>query len=264
MNFDNHPDKTINLNIDSRGVATVTLQRVEKHNAFDDVMIAELISVIEQVQSDDNARILVLRAAGNSFCAGADLNWMRRMADYDQAQNLEDAAQLARLMQSLNQLNKPSIALVQGASFGGGVGLVACCDIALATSNAMFCLSEVRLGLIPAVISPYVIAAIGERQARRYFLSAEKIDAGQALNLGLVHEVVAADLLDSRLETMIDDLLLGGPKAQQAAKALILSVSQSELIDATVASIASIRASDEGRVGLTAFLEKRSPKWGQR
>jgi methylglutaconyl-CoA hydratase len=264
--------KAVSLTTDARGVATVTLQRAEMHNAFDDVMIAELIQLLDKVKADEICRVLVLRAMGKSFSAGADLNWMRRMADYDQDQNLSDARELAKLMKTLNQLTIPTIALVQGASFGGGVGLVACCDIAIASDNAVFCLSEVRLGLIPAVISPYVIAAIGERQARRYFLTAEKFNASKALSLGLVHEVVDTQALDSRLGEMIEAILSGGPQAQKAAKHLVFSiskgrVSQSEqnddLIEETVKGIAAIRATDEAREGLSAFLEKRRPKWVQ-
>ena len=260
-------NKAVSLTTDARGVATVTLLRAEKHNAFDDLMIAELLQLLDKVKSDENCRVLVLRAAGKSFSAGADLNWMRRMADYDQEQNLSDARELANLMKTLNRLTIPTIALVQGASFGGGVGLVACCDIAIASDNAIFCLSEVRLGLIPAVISPYVIAAIGERQARRYFLTAEKFCASKALSLGLVHKVVDAKSLDIQLGKMIEEILPGGPQAQKAAKELIFRVNRSEpnddLIEETVKGIAAIRATDEARQGLSAFLEKRRPKWVQ-
>ncbi|MCH7880977.1 MAG: enoyl-CoA hydratase/isomerase family protein [Proteobacteria bacterium] len=258
---------TLKFKTDARGVATLTLERAEKHNAFDDVMIAELLQVLEDVESDETIRLLVLRAAGKSFSAGADLDWMRRMADYDQEQNLADAMQLARLMYSLNRLNRPVIALVQGASFGGGVGLIACCDIAIASSDAIFSLSEVRLGLIPSVISPYVIAAIGARAARRYFLTGERFDAGRAMQIGLIHEVVDPDALDASLENCIDDLLLAGPKAQIAARDLIHRVDgrpiDETLIAETARRIAELRASDEGREGLNAFLEKRQPNWSK-
>jgi len=241
------------------------LDRPEQHNAFDDVLIGELIDVLDQLAKNSSVRIVVLRADGKSFSAGADLNWMRRMADYDEAQNLADALQLAELMRRLNTLPKPTIARIQGAAFGGGVGLVACCDIALASARALFCLSEVRLGLIPAVISPYVVRAIGERAARRYMLSAERFDAQQARLLGLVHEVVDDEALDTRLEAMIVTLLECGPAAQAAAKDLILSVAgktiDQGLIENTASRIARIRASSEGREGLNAFLEKRSPDW---
>lgn len=253
------------LDIDQRGVACLTLDRPEQHNAFDDVLIAELNQALTDLAADEAVRILVLGAAGKSFSAGADLNWMRRMADYDETRNREDAMQLAELMQRLNRFPRPTIARVQGAAFGGGVGLVACCDIAIAGEQALFCLSEVRLGLIPAVISPYVIAAMGERAARRYMLSAERFDARQACVLGLVHEVVGNTELQQRVEAMIEVLLECGPAAQAAAKDLIQALSgraiDQDVISETARRIASIRASDEGREGLNAFLEKRKPAW---
>ena len=256
---------SLTFTTDERGVATITLNRAVMHNAFDDLMIAELLQALEIVENDQRVRLLLLRANGKSFSAGADLNWMRRMADYDHQQNRDDAMQLARLMKNLNQLGKPVIAAVQGASFGGGVGLVACCDIAVGSSKALFCLSEVRLGLIPAVISPYVIAAIGERAARRYFLSAERFDAEQALSLGLLHEVVDPEALDYRVQKMVEELLLGGPRAQAEAKNLIHQVSNrlgdESVIEDTAERIARVRASSEGREGLNAFLQKRSPNW---
>ena len=255
----------ITLQTDARGIATLTLNRAEKHNAFDDRMIADLLRALDKIEKDNSIRILVLRAAGKSFCAGADLDWMRRMADYDFDQNLADARQLAQLMYRLNRLNKPVIARVQGSSFGGGIGLIACCDIAIASADAIFSLSEVRLGLIPSVISPYVIAAIGSRAARRYFLSGEQFDAGRALQLGLVHEVVEPESLDVSLEQCIDVLLKSGPSAQAAAKELIQQVQgraiDESLIEETARRIAEVRASDEAREGLNAFLEKRKPDW---
>ncbi len=258
-------DQTIIVAQDNRGIATITLNQADRHNAFDDAMIAELNQALDTINEDNNVRLLVLRAAGKSFSAGADLNWMRRMAEYGLEQNHDDAMQLARLMKTLNGLSKPVIGLVQGASFGGGVGLVACCDIAIASVQAKFCLSEVRLGLIPAVISPYVIAAMGERACRRYFMTAERFDASEAIRLGLVHQVVADDELEPALQHMIESLLSGGPAAQAAAKDLIQSVSRreinSELIEDTANRIARIRASEEGREGLNAFLQKRKPDW---
>ncbi len=256
------------LQTDARGVATLTLNRAEKHNAFDDRMIADLLRALDKIEKDNSIRILVLRAAGKSFCAGADLDWMRRMANYDFAQNLADARQLAQLMYQFDRLTKPVIALVQGASFGGGVGLVACCDIAIASQDAIFSLSEVRLGLIPSVISPYVIAAIGSRAARRYFLSGERFDAARALQLGLLHEVVEPVSLDASLEQYIDALLNSGPNAQAAAKELIQQVLgraiDESLIEETARRIAEVRASDEAREGLNAFLEKRKPDWNRK
>jgi methylglutaconyl-CoA hydratase len=253
------------LQTDARGVASLILNRPEKHNAFDDTMIADLLQFLDNIEDDDSIRVLVLRAAGKSFSAGADLDWMRRMADYDFEQNLADARQLARLMYRLNRFNKPVIALIQGASFGGGVGLIACCDIAIASSDAIFSLSEVRLGLIPSVISPYVIAAIGSRAARRYFLSGERFDAACALQLGLIHEVVESETLEASLGQCIDALLISGPGAQTAAKQLIQQVQgraiDESLIEETARRIAEVRACDEAREGLSAFLEKRKPDW---
>ena len=253
------------LDIDACGVARLTLDRAEKHNAFDDELIAELIQALEHIVQDDAVRVLVLGANGKSFSAGADLNWMRRMADYDEGQNLADAMQLAELMRLLNTLPIPTIARVQGAAFGGGVGLVACCDIVVASEAAMFSLSEVKLGLIPGVISPYVLRAIGERAARRYMLSAERFDARQACQLGLVHEVVTVTELDARVEDLVNILLECGPQAQTAAKDLIQALSGRFIDQSVIAEsarrIASIRASDEGREGLNAFLEKRKPSW---
>ena len=253
------------LQTDARGVASLILNRPEKHNAFDDKIIADLLQFLDNIEHDDSIRVLVLRAAGKSFSAGADLDWMRRMADYDFEQNLADARQLARLMYRLNRLNKPVIALIQGASFGGGVGLIACCDIAIASADAIFSLSEVRLGLIPSVISPYLIAAIGSRAARRYFLSGERFDAARALQLGLVHEVVEPETLEASLGQCIDALLNSGPYAQAAAKELIEQVRgraiDESLIEETARRIAEVRACDEAREGLSAFLEKRKPDW---
>ena len=191
------------------GVATVTLNRAEVHNAFNDTVIADLTGVLRRLGDDDKVRAVVLRAEGKSFSAGADLGWMQRMAGYGHAENLADAGALAELMRVLNFLPKPTVARVQGAAFGGGVGLVACCDIAIASDAASFSLSEVRLGLIPAVISPYVVAAIGERAARRYFLTAERFDADEALRIGLVHQVVPADQLDSAVDDHPDPAVGG-------------------------------------------------------
>lgn len=258
-------ESAVVLSTDDRGVATLTINRPEIHNAFDDQLIEELITTLKQVESDDSVRVLILASEGKSFSAGADLRWMRRMADYTPAENKADAMQLAELMKTLNFLSKPTIARVQGAAFGGGVGLVACCDIAIASSKALFCLSEVRLGLIPAVISPYVVAAMGERASRRYFMTAERFDAQEAQRTELVHEVVEPDELDNRIEAVIEQLLKGGPAAEAAAKALIFAVSRQPttdvVIEDTADRITAARASDEGKEGLNAFLEKRSPDW---
>ena len=257
------------LQIDSRGVATLTLNRPEKHNAFDDAIIAELTQKLIQLNNDKQARIVVLTGAGKSFSAGADMNWMRASAQYDEAHNIEDALKLAELMDTLNSLRKPTIARVNGATFGGGVGLVACCDIAIASSAAKFSLSEVRLGLVPSVISPYVIAAIGVHNARRYFLTADILGADKACEIGLVHEVVSVEQLDEAVEKDIALLLKGGPKALAAAKELVagqvaLSTSARRNLHSKTANIiAQLRVSEEGQEGLSAFLEKRPPKWSK-
>jgi methylglutaconyl-CoA hydratase len=251
--------------IDEQGVARVTLTRAEVHNAFNEALIAELTAVLDGLAQDPRVRVVVLAAQGRSFSAGADLNWMKAMAGYSRAENLEDARRLARLMRTLNELPKPTVALVQGSAYGGGVGLVACCDVVIAVEEAKFCLSEVKLGLIPAVISPYVVAAIGEAAARRYFLTAEAFSAWEAQRLGLVHEVAERGGLEARGRQLIDALLQGGPEAQRAAKDLVFAVAPSRVDDRleedTAARIATLRASEEGREGIAAFLEKRKPSW---
>lgn len=249
----------------SGGVARITMARPEKHNAFDDVLIADLTDAFERAGADDAVRVVILEAEGKSFSAGADLGWMERMADYSEEENLADARKLAHMVRVLNELPRPTIARVQGAAFGGGVGLVAACDIALASHAASFCLSEARLGLIPSVISPYVVEAIGARAARRYFQTAERFDAEQAQALGLVHEIVPRERLDSRLAELVGHLLDNGPAAMAASKELIRRVASGPVDDAmvedTARRIADIRATAEGREGLRAFLEKRGPKW---
>jgi methylglutaconyl-CoA hydratase len=251
--------------IDARGVATLTLNRPDLHNAFDDALIDEMTGMLARCGADPQVRALVLRGAGKSFSAGADLDWMRRMADYSIEENIRDAEGLARLMQTLDRLPKPVIGLVQGAAYGGGVGLVACCDIAIASERASFCLSEVKLGLIPSAISPYVVAAIGARQARRWFLTAEVISAARAHELGLVHEVVPHDRLEAALDDMLSALFQGAPMAQAEAKDLVFLVADrpvdAALLAETGRRIAARRASDEGREGVSAFLAKRAPSW---
>ena len=257
-------DDAIRLDV-SGGVGRITMARPEKHNAFDDGLIADLSAAFEAAGRDDAVRVVVLEGEGKSFSAGADLGWMQRMADYSDAENLADARKLAGMMRALNELPRPTIARVQGAAFGGGVGLVAACDIALASQAANFCLSEARLGLIPSVISPYVVEAIGARAARRYFQTAERFDAETAHVLGLVHEVVPRERLDGRLEELIGVLLDNGPAAMAASKDLIRRVASGPVDDAmvedTAQRIADIRATDEGREGVNAFLEKRRPNW---
>ncbi len=253
------------LDIDGRGVARVTLNRPAIHNAFDDDLIARLSALLDELAVRDDLRALVLAAVGRSFSAGADLNWMRRMADYSEAENRADADRLAGLMRRLDRLPVPTIARVQGAAFGGGVGLIACCDMAIGADRALFALSEVRLGIMPAVIAPYVIAAIGPRAARRWILTGERFDAAEALRIGLLHQVVAEEALDGAVEALLEELLKCGPRAQAEAKALIRDVAfrpiDQALVDDTAARITRLRASDEGREGLSAFLEKRPPAW---
>ncbi|WP_298439904.1 enoyl-CoA hydratase/isomerase family protein [Geobacter sp.] len=258
-------DEFLKTDIDERGVATLTMNRPELHNAFDDLLIAALTGELRRLEGDDSVRVVILAAAGRSFSAGADLAWMRRMADYTREENLADALGLAELMRTLATLRKPTIARVQGAAYGGGVGLVACCDMAIASRRATFCLSEVKLGLIPAVISPYVVEAIGPRAARRYFQSAEVFDAAEAHRLGLLHEVTAAEELPAAVERLAASLLANGPRAMAAAKELVARVASGPIDGAmirdTAERIADARASAEGKEGLSAFLEKRKPRW---
>lgn len=247
-------------------IGVITLNNPDKHNAFDDVLIADLTHALSLMEQSAQVRVVILAAAGKSFSAGADLNWMKRIATYSQAENLRDAMGLATLMKTLHGLTKPTIARVQGAAYGGGVGLVACCDVAIGTHDAAFSLSEVKLGLIPAVISPYVIAAMGERAAHRYFLTAEKFDAATAFRLGLLHELAASEAaMDEKITQLCMALLHAGPHAQAEAKSLIAAVANHPINGALVAEtaqrIARVRASMEGKEGLAAFLEKRQPVW---
>jgi methylglutaconyl-CoA hydratase len=251
--------------IGHNGVARITFTRPEFHNAFNDRLILELTAVLRGLESDERVRLVTLAARGKSFSAGADLNWMKAMAGFSKERNEADAKALAELMHVLDRLSKPTLALVQGAAYGGGVGLIACCDIALACESATFSLSEVKLGLIPAVISPYVVATIGRRAARRYMLSGERFSAWEAHRLGLVQEVVADSFLEAEGRRMTDDLLKGGPQAQMEAKRLIFDVTEGgfgdELRLETAARIARMRVSEEGQEGINAFLEKRKPTW---
>jgi methylglutaconyl-CoA hydratase len=247
------------------GVAWLTLDRPEIHNAFDDRLIAELTTALEELGADTGVRAVVLTGAGRSFSAGADLNWMRRTASYGETENLADARALARLMRTLNELAKPTVARVNGAALGGGTGLVACCDIVVASERATFGTTEVRLGLIPSVIGPYVLAAIGSRHARRLMLTGERITAVEAARLGLVHEVVAPEQLDAAIERVVAELAKGGPDAIAAAKRLIRDLEgrpiDDPLIDVTARRIAALRAGPEAREGIGAFLAKRPPAW---
>ena len=246
-------------------VATVTLNRPQIHNAFDETLIANLTAAFVSLDDNPDVRVAVLAGAGKSFCAGADLNWMKRMAQFGREENLDDANALAAMLRALYALSKPTIARVTGAAYGGGVGLIAACDIALGVPDATFALSEARLGLIPATIGPYVIEAIGVRNARRYFLTAERFGAAEALRIGLLHEVVEADAIDTRIAALIDTLKAASPAAQLECKALIRGVSHrpidEDVIAGTAEHIAAVRASPEGREGVAAFLGKRKPGW---
>jgi methylglutaconyl-CoA hydratase len=255
-----------NLIVDkSNAVAIVTLNRPEVRNAFDDVLIANLTRAFQELEKDDDVRAVVLAGAGKAFCAGADLNWMKRMAGYGYEDNLKDASALAEMLKTLDRMTKPTIARVHGPAYAGGVGLVAACDIAIGSHNAEFCLTEVKLGLSPATIGPYVVRAMGERLARRYFLTAEIIDAGEAYRLRLLSEVVPPELLDSAVDALVGQLVLGGREAHRKIKDLVRAVSAGPLDDAMIADtarrIAEIRVSPEGREGIASFLEKRKPAW---
>lgn len=251
--------------VDSRGVATLTLNRPELHNAFDDALIAEMTTALNRLGADPAVRAVVLASNGRSFSAGADLDWMRRMAGQSFTDNLADAGRLERLMRTLDRLPKPTLALVQGPAYGGGVGLVACCDVAIACERATFCLSEVKLGLTPATISPYVVNAIGSRWARRYFQTAEVFSAARAQDIGLVHEVVAEAELAAAGEAVVAAILQGAPGAQAAAKSLVFLREARAVDDAlgeeTSRRIAERRVSPEGQEGIGAFLAKRPAAW---
>lgn len=267
LNTGSLKEPSILVQVAEDGVAALTLSRPELHNAFDDELISGLTQALRALERNDSVRVVVLAAQGKSFSAGADLNWMKRMAGYSRRRNFQDALGLGELMRTLYGLGKPTIARVQGAAYGGGVGLVAACDIAIATREATFALSEVRLGLVPAVISPYVIAAMGERMAIRYFLTGERFDATQALSLGLVHDVCEAQELDDHVQAAVAQVLLGGPAALAAAKRLVRDVARrpldEDLVRETADLIAQLRTSREGKEGISAFLEKRSPRWAQ-
>jgi methylglutaconyl-CoA hydratase len=245
--------------------ATVTLNRPDTRNAFNEETIAELTRAFRELGEDDDLRAIVLAANGPAFCAGADLNWMKKMAGYTHAENHADALQLAEMLRTIYLCPKPVVARVQGDCYAGGMGLVAACDIIVAVDEANFCLSEVKLGLIPATISPYVIKAMGENASRRYFLTAERFSAGEALRIGFAHEVVAADALDAKVAEIVKALVNNSPNAVRQAKALVRDVAGQTVDDAllgdTAERIAHIRASEQGREGVASFLEKRKPNW---
>jgi methylglutaconyl-CoA hydratase len=254
----------IEVDVDQR-VGIVWLNRPELHNAFNETMIAELTRAFSEIDRDPEVRAMVLGANGKSFCAGADLNWMKKMSGYSFGQNFADAQALAAMMHTLNGMKKPTIARVHGAVYAGGMGLVAACDIAIAAQDAEFCLSEAKLGLSPATISPYVIAAMGARHARRYFLTAERFTAAEAFRIGFVHDIVVGEDLDRRIGELLSALLKTGPNAVAACKELVRDVAgakiDADLVTDTATRIATIRATDEGREGIRAFLEKRRPAW---
>jgi methylglutaconyl-CoA hydratase len=253
------------LKIETGAVATVTLNRPEVRNAFNDDVIAELTQAFTTLGQNPAVRAIVLAADGPAFCAGADLNWMRRMADYTHAENLADAAQLAEMLRVIYTCPKPTVARIQGDVYAGGMGLVAACDMAVSVDTAHYCLSEVKLGLYPATISPYVIRAMGARAAHRYFLTAERFDAAEALRIGFVHAVVSAEQLDDKVAEITQALVKASPNAVKACKTLLHDVAgqdiDSALIAHTVEGIASIRASSQGKEGVQSFLQKRKPNW---
>ena len=254
------------LVVDSKaGIARVTLNRPEVRNAFNAELIADITHLFNDLGQRNDIRCIVLGANGPAFCAGADLNWMRSMADYTREQNIADAAQLAAMMQTIYQCPKATIACIQGDVYAGGMGLVAACDIAVSVDTANFCLSEVKLGLLPSTISPYVIRSMGARAAQRYFLTAERFSAAEALRIGFVHEVVMAEQLKAKIAEVTTALCGAGPSAVKLCKTLVHDVAgrpiTSELVQMTVASIADVRVSPEGREGVQSFLQKRKPNW---
>ncbi len=246
-------------------LATIWLNRPEVRNAFNETSIAEITYAFRQLDQDRSTRVIILAARGTAFCAGADLNWMKKMANHTEQENLADAGALADMLKVIYHCSKPTIARLQGDCYAGGMGLVAACDMAVATEQAGFCLSETRLGLIPATISPYVIRAMGERAARRYFLTAERFDAHEARRIGMVHEVVAENALDQEVHKLAQSMLACSPHALDEAKRLVRDVScepiDAELIADTVRRIAEVRSSEQGREGVQAFLNKRKPSW---
>jgi methylglutaconyl-CoA hydratase len=257
------------LEIETRNaISWIWMARPDRHNAFDEVLIAELTELLKSLDKDSSVRAIVLAGKGKSFSAGADLNWMKRQGAASMEDNLADALRLAELFRTLSECSKPTVARVHGAAMGGGMGLAAACDICIASTQAVFATSEVRLGLAPGVISPYVVRAIGERNAYRYFQTAERIDGVQAKDIGLAHEVVEPAMLDEAVDAILATLVCGGPQAQAASTDLIRAVANrpvtQELVEDCARRIAKLRASPEAQQGLTAFLEKKTPTWGGR
>jgi len=258
-------DQALIATVDSRGVARLTMNRPEVKNAFNEELIGAICDAMGRLSADAGVRMIVITGAGGAFSAGADINMMRRVAEYSAAENKDDARRLAHMLNAIYTATKPVIALVNGPAMGGAVGIAAACDIAISSDEAFFALSEVRLGIVPAVISPFVVQAIGVRQARRFFLTGERFDAETARRIGLVHMIVAPAQLEAALGDVIDSLLQCGPNAQKEAKELIRAVKNrpitESVIEDTAGRIARVRASDEGKEGLGAFLEKRRPSW---
>jgi methylglutaconyl-CoA hydratase len=259
-------NERLSLTVDKTGIATLTLQRPEKNNAIDDQMILELQTAFEELEKNSHVRVVILAAAGKHFCAGADIEWLQRLANASKAENIKDAKQLARLLRILYTFSKPLIALVQGAAMGGGIGLIACCDIAVGTPDTYFSFSEVKLGLVPATIGPYVIDAIGGRVARRYFLTGEQFDAKKARRWNLLQQIVPVENLPEAGRALAEILIENAPNAVQAAKRLIRLCKPfpKKLLQETSTLLAEIRASAEAREGLRAFLNKRAPNWKYR
>lgn len=253
--------KLLHIDTDARGVCTLTLQRAEKHNALNPQLIDELTIALNKANHDDAVRIVILTGAGSTFCSGADLDWMRASVDFSAQQNHDDAARLAALMRSLAQCSKPTIARINGSAFGGGIGLIACCDIAVSVDSALFAFSEVRLGLVPAVISPYILMSMGPRQAKRLFMTAERFNAEQACDWQLIHHSVASDALDQSIDHQIQQLLQAGPQALRYSKELVPLLNNESLDQQLVELIAALRSSPEAQEGLQAFLNKRPPQW---
>ena len=255
---------TLNISV-ANHIGSITLNRPDVRNAFNDEVIAEITQAFAELGARDDVRCIVLAAEGSAFCAGADLNWMRRMADYSRQENLADAGKLAEMLRTIYECPKPTLARVQGDVYAGGIGLVACCDVAVSVNTAGYCLSEVKLGLIPATISPYVIRALGARASHRYFLTAERFSAQEALRLGFVHEVVPVEQLDAKVNEITQALVKNSPNAVKVCKKLVQDVAYAPisqpLVAKTVEGIADIRSSAEGREGVSAFLSKRKPSW---
>ncbi len=261
----NLTDKKVLFSVNNLGVAEVTLNIPDKHNAFDEEVIQSLTHLFTKVSKREDIKVLVLSAQGESFSAGADIAWMQRMLHYSKEDNIKDANHLAQMLKTLNFLPQPTIAKIQGSAFGGAVGLISCCDIAISSDHAFFCFSEVKLGLIPATISPYIINAIGQKSCRRYFLTAEHFSAETAKNLGLINEVVPLEMLEETTNKIIKNIINNGPQSTRQAKLLALELANQNIDDdlCTITSekIAAIRVSTEGQEGLNAFLEKRRPNW---